>query len=154
MAVLISDTGPLLALAGIGQLPLLKSLFGSVIIPESVWLESQAKTDYAASAVEAAVSSGWLTVQSISVSIRLPASLGEGERQAMQLALNIPDSLLIMDDRLARREALRQGISFAGTARIVWLAEQQGLVADARTLLIAMADRGYFISPDLLLRFK
>lgn len=154
MAVVISDTGPLLALAGAGKLDLLCSLFRSVVIPEAVWSESQAKPDEAAALISQAVDSGWLVVQSASDLIKFPASLGDGEQQAMQLALNMPTSLLIMDDRLARREALRQNISFIGTARVVWLAEQQGLIDDAKALLRAMADRGYFISPDLLLKFK
>jgi predicted nucleic acid-binding protein len=83
-----------------------------------------------------------------------PVSLDDGEQQAMQLALNRSDSLLIMDDRLARREALQLGISFIGTARVAWLAEKKGLAADARKLLVAMAEQGYFISPDLLLKFE
>ena len=155
MAVVISDTGPLIALAGIGQLSLLKSLFNSVIIPESVWMESQVKTDDAAKVIEEAVASGWLTVESASMLKDFPVSLGDGEQQAMQLALNSSSgSLLIMDDRLARREALQLGISFIGTARVAWLAEKKGLAADARKLLVAMAEQGYFISPDLLLKFE
>lgn len=154
MAVVISDTGPLLALAGIGQLTVLESLFSSVIIPESVWLESQAKTDDTAKLIENAVASGWLSVETLSTLSKFPVSLGDGEQQAMQLALNLSESLLIMDDRLARREALHRGISFIGTARVAWLAEKQGLVTSAHDLLTAMAEQGYFISTDLLLKFK
>ena len=154
MAVVISDTGPLIALAGIGQLSLLKSLFNSVIIPESVWMESQVKTDDAAKVIKEAVASGWLTVEPVSMLKDFPVSLGDGEQQAMRLALDSSDSLLIMDDRLARREALQLGISFIGTARVAWLAEKKGLAADARKLLVAMAEKGYFISPDLLLKFE
>ena len=133
---------------------LLKSLFDSVIIPESVWMESQVKTDDAAKVIKEAVASGWLNVESVSMLKDFPVSLGDGEQQAMQLALNSSDSLLIMDDRLARREALQLGISFIGTARVAWLAEKKGLASDARKLLVAMAEQGYFISPDLLLKFE
>jgi predicted nucleic acid-binding protein len=112
MACIISDTGPLLALGGVGQLDILQALFRHVLIPAAVWQECNAKEDIAAQAVDAAIGQGWLQVKTVLSAQGFPPSLGDGEQQAMQLASQYPDSLLIMDDRLARREALHRGLTF------------------------------------------
>ena len=84
------------------------------------------------------------------VTERFPRSLGRGEIEAIQLALDAGSALLIMDDRLARREALRRGLDYMGTAGLLHLAEQRSVVDDAGRLLRRMATAGYRISPELL----
>ncbi len=64
------------------------------------------------------------------------------------------NSLLIVDDRLARREAQRLGLSFIGTARVLWIAEQRGLIRSAEEVAGHMAANGYRISPSLLEKIK
>ena len=58
--------------------------------------------------------------------------------------------LLILDDRLVRRYALRRGLNFVGTVRLLDAAERRGLVRDAADCIARIAERGYRISPDLL----
>ncbi len=150
MAVIISDTGPLLALAGVGQLRLLQALFGNILIPAAVWEESQAKVDAAAQCIADAAGQGWVQVKASPKPEGFPVSLGEGEQETMQLAAGYPDALLILDDRLVRREALHRQLVFVGTAKVLWLAQQRGLIADAAHVLAAMAANGYYLSPQLL----
>ncbi|HPY42112.1 MAG TPA: hypothetical protein PLM98_16425, partial [Thiolinea sp.] len=57
---------------------------------------------------------------------------------------------LIMDDRLARREAMQRKLNFVGTARVLWLAQQNDLIIDAAQLIDTMAANGYHISKKLL----
>lgn len=40
--IIVSDTSPISNLLRIGQLPLLQALYGSVVIPESVYAEIRA----------------------------------------------------------------------------------------------------------------
>lgn len=149
MAVIISDTGPLLALAGIGQLALLQVLFRQVVIPTAVWQECQAQSDGAALAIAQARQQGWLAVKMAAPPQDFPVCLGDGEQEAMQLAAEYPNPLLIMDDRLARREALQRRLSFVGTVKILWVAQQRGVIADAVSLLDAMTANGYYLSRQL-----
>lgn len=150
MAVIISDTGPLLALAGAGQLALLQVLFRQVLIPTAVWQECQAQSDGAALAIAQARQQGWLAVKTAAPPQDFPVCLGDGEQEAMQLAAEYPNPLLIMDDRLARREALQRRLSFAGTVKILWVAQQRGAITDAVSVLDAMAANGYYLSRPLL----
>ena len=150
MAVVISDAGPLIALAKVSCLCLLRQLFGRVAIPEAVWKECIQREGDDTQRIEAAVAQGWLVRTAVQVSSRFPRSLGQGEVEALQLAVDDESSLLIMDDRLARREAMRLGLDFIGTARVLHLAEQRSLIDDAETVLTRMAEHGYRISPRLL----
>ena len=59
-----------------------------------------------------------------------------------------------MDDRLARREAIRHGLSYIGTARMLHLAEVRSLVHSAEAVVNRMAECGYRISPMLLQQLK
>jgi hypothetical protein len=80
--------------------------------------------------------------------------LGKGEVAAIHLALGHPGSLLILDDRLARREALRLGLSIIGTVKVVVIAQQRELIGDAERVVQQMSDNGYRVSLELLNRVE
>jgi len=61
---------------------------------------------------------------------------------------------LIVDDRLARRFALKQGINIVGTVRILDLAEQRGLIKSAELSIAEMTAIGYRISVELLKQIR
>ena len=64
------------------------------------------------------------------------------------------DSLLIMDDRLARRYALRKGLKIIGTVRLLDLAEQKNLIESAERCIQDLAEFGYRIPMDLLKKIR
>jgi len=61
MPSVISNTGPLIALAGIGQLELLHRLFNTIVIPPAV--HAEVLNEPAHAAVQTAISEGWITEQ-------------------------------------------------------------------------------------------
>ena len=146
MARVISDAGPLIALAKADSLFVPRDLFTRIRIPEAVWLECVQKTGADSRRIEQAASEGWLNVVSVAT-MRNPPSLGIGETEAIQLALETEKALLIMDDRLARREATRCGLDYIGIVRMLHLAEQRSIVDNAEATIQRMAECGYRISP-------
>ncbi len=58
---------------------------------------------------------------------RLP-NLGAGEREALSLATTIPDSLVILDDALARSYAQQLNIAITGTLGVLLKGKQSGYV--------------------------
>ncbi|HHJ21171.1 MAG TPA: DUF3368 domain-containing protein [Gammaproteobacteria bacterium] len=76
--------------------------------------------------------------------------MGDGKKEAISLAAQHEKTLLIMDDRLARKQAKKYGISFIGTVRILDIAEQQGIIMDAGKIIEIMRKNGYRISPSIL----
>ena len=102
--------------------------------------------------IEAAVDEGWLEIPpQVPGAMSLSPGLGAGESDSIRLALETrEESLLIVDDRLARRYALKQGLNIAGTVRLLDLSEQRGLIESAEECIQEIATVGYRISVELL----
>jgi len=108
--IVVSDTTPLRHLIMIGRVDLLWMLYESVTVPTAVWKELQAESTPAAVRTWLERAPDWLNIRSP----RRPApanlalgTLDAGEREAIQLAIELEADLLLMDDRDARALALR-----------------------------------------------
>jgi len=154
--VVIADAGPLIALAKADLLNLLQQLFGRVHLPPAVQQECTAKDNADARKITQAIASSVLVVEIIAAEDcpPLPRSLGEGEKQAIGLALRYEKPLLIMDDRLARKQARKYRIDFIGTARLLALAEKKGHLPSTEEAIETMRANGYRISLDLLTEIR
>jgi predicted nucleic acid-binding protein len=76
----------------------------------------------------------WLHVQApTQTSARIRQDLGEGERQAIELALEMAADALLVDDRDARHEAQKHGVAVLGTLRVLADASEHGLADLAAT---------------------
>ena len=154
MAHVISDAGPLIALAKVDSLFIPKDLFSRLRIPGAVWSECREKEGEDSRRIEQAVNEGWVDVVPVAEGLSLPPSLGRGEAEAMQLALETENALVIMDDRLARRAAMQRGLSYIGTVRMLHLAERRAIIDSAEDMIQRMAECGYRISPLLLQQLR
>jgi len=107
-ACVIADSGPLIALARIGQLDLLPKLSERIIIPLGVW-EEVTISDPEAPGAEAVRAVTWLEVQSAPAPLvsALSILVDRGEAEAIALAQTMVHSLLVADDARARRVAER-----------------------------------------------
>ena len=144
--IIIADAGPLIAFASIDALAVLQKLFFEINFAEVVRHECLAKP----------IDEGWLITFPPGVATEpLSPSLGADESDSIRFALQSPDeSLLIVDDRLARRFALKQGINIVGTVRILDLAEQRGLINSAELSIAEMTAIGYRVSMELLKQIR
>lgn len=154
MAIVVSDAGPLIALARIDALFILQKLFSQIQIPEAVYQECIVKDGIDSQHIQQAVAKGWINPVSVTLKQSFPISLGDGEVEAMQLALDNKETLLIMDDRLARRQAMVLQLNFIGIIRVLYLAEQKLFIDNADTLVQQMADTGYRVSVKLLKQLR
>ena len=154
MAGVISDAGPLIALAKIDSLFIPKALFARIRIPEAVWLECGGRKGEDSRRIERAANEGWLQVMPAAAGPQPSPGLGSGETEAIRLALHTPNALLLLDDRLARREAMRHGLDFIGTVRMLHLAEQRSIIDSAEVAVRRMSECGYRISPLLLRQIR
>ena len=70
--MVVCDSGPLIYLSRVGQAQLLRKLFGSVLIPSSVYRETvgeaKALRKPGTSVIEKAIEDGWIQVIDISKS--------------------------------------------------------------------------------------
>ena len=76
MAVVVADAGPLIALARVDALDLLRELFGRILVPEAVRAECCAKPGPDADRITAAITRKWLVVTPATMPDARAAQLG------------------------------------------------------------------------------
>ena len=145
----MTNTTPLITLAGVGLLDLLPLLYGKVWAPRIVLDEYQAKAPPTEPDLAEA---SWLTVvDAVIIDPTLPL-LDVGEAAALSLAQTIRARLILLDERKARRIAARIGLQVAGTLAVLLRAKQQRLIAAIRPYITQMQSQGRRFHPDLIAR--
>lgn len=156
--VILADAGPLIALSRIGELDLLRHLFGRVhltrTVHDEVFPQSGRYPD--TEALARAQAEGWLEVVDLPVHSWKPFNPGvdEGEASTIMMAESWRDQgcscLVVIDDRAGRQEAKARRLNCIGTAGVIGLAKQKGHVAAAAPLLYRLVESDYFISHDVI----
>lgn len=149
--VVIADAGPLIALARIRHLHLLREIFGDVLITATVQQEVLLGGDFADSAlIENAIHEGWLQVR-VSPSTMTSTELewlDPGERSSILLALDYQQNgrtpRLVMDEAKGRAAARSLSLELIGSAGIIATATRLGMIQRARLLLESLHASGYY----------
>src|SRR3989344_7561623 len=92
---MICNASPLIFLAKINQLFLLKKLFGRIYIPLSVKEEILIKDKPGFIAIERAIEECWIEIKGQKNKIEL--GLGKGEQDAINMAIEMKKQLIIDD---------------------------------------------------------
>ena len=79
---------------------------------------------------------------------RTLSHLGQGERQAIQLAEELSAELLLVDEKAARREAAKRNLRTTGTLGILDLAADKGLV-DFAQAFERLKETSFYISSSV-----
>ena len=153
--ILISDTGPLIALAKIGKIEFLKNLaWKAVFIPPMVQRELWGKIGSESAEIESGLNV-FIQVTSFQKSdTRLEtatADLDEGEKQVIiSGALVNEEVFLLLDDQRGRDVAKHLEIPIIGTVGILLLAKRRGLIQQVLPLLHELREKGYWLSDALV----
>jgi predicted nucleic acid-binding protein len=125
----VVNTTPIIALALIGQLDLLRHLYGEVVIPPAVQAEVLAGGPGSIGVTELQ-GANWIQTVSMQDPRRadLLSDLDRGEAEVIALAQELNAELVIIDERLARRHAKRLGLTLTGTLGVLLKARERGLV--------------------------
>jgi predicted nucleic acid-binding protein len=140
----VCNTSPLLYLHRIGELCLLRRLYGRVSVTRQVVEE------LAAGGVEVpeAGDCEWIDVRDVPVpaTLSMVPDLGVGEASTLASALDTSAPvLLLLDDRLARRIAALRQIPFSGTAGVLLRAKERGLIGAVKPLLEKLIQGGFYL---------
>ena len=151
----VSNTSPLVNLAVIGRLDLMREQFRKVVIPQTVWHEAEALPHEAGlRSLRDAVSAGWLVVvpdpPDDLLSDILATGLDAGESAAIALAIFIKAELLLIDERKGRQEAKSRELILTGVLGILAAACRMGSVSDMTEEMRRLREEaGFFLSPNL-----
>lgn len=147
MPRVVSDTGPLIALAAIGRFELLRKLFGGILIPPAVRAEI-----LDVNTVNAVTAADWVVVRAVQDEIAIQLlrdELDAGESEAIVLARELNADLFLIDDRSARRRANTVDLSTIGTLGVLLLAKTERLVPVLGPLLDDLRRAGFHMSDEL-----
>lgn len=132
----VSNTSPITNLAAVNQLSLLQKLYGTILIPEAVYLEL----------TEAKIVPGTVEVQTLDWIVTTPVTnrhqvitlqqeLDAGEAEAIGLALELNANRLLIDERHGRQVASRLNIKFISVLGILVTAKQKSLLQAVKPVL-------------------
>ncbi len=137
----VSNASPLIGLSNIGQLEILRDVFGEVIVPPAVGREFGEELP------------GWITVKAPENRPLVQAlldSLGDGESEAIALAIELNADFLILDDLKARKIARKLGVRVIGTAGLLLLAKRRGVIKEVKPSLMGLVEKGFRISNEVI----
>lgn len=151
--VVISNATPIIALSLVGQLDLLRRLYGQVVIPPAVAAEILAGGQRAGAAeLQAAAYIQTTTLADPRRADLLLSELDRGEAEVIALAQERTADLVLLDERLARRHARRLGLHLTGTVGVLLRAKQTGLVTEITPLVDTLKQGGIRLSEALVQR--
>lgn len=146
--IVISDTSPINYLILICEIEILEKLFGRIVVPQAVFSELQhTKTpqpvkDWIANAPL------WLEVKQADASLFTPGKrIGDGEREAIALAIELKADALLIDDRDGTQEARKQNLIAVGTVNLLERAAEKGLL-DLPEILDRLSQTSFRLPPS------
>ena len=149
---LVSNTGPIIALALIDRLDTLQSLFETVTISEEVHKEllEGGPSGHGLVSFQKAY---WIKVRTLSSSIDplLMTVLDTGEASIIQLARETKADYVLIDERKGRKIARDIfGLRVLCTARLLVEARRKGLLNSVTDALKQLKEAGYWIHDDIV----
>ncbi len=154
----VSNTSPILNLAIVDRLVLLRRQFGEVLIPNAVLDELKVGEERPGSQeIREAISSGWIKAQAINnepLAQLLKQTLDRGEAEAIALAIKLEADWTLLDEREGRKVAKSLGLNVTGILGILLRAKQVGELESLQSVVNdLMNEAGFRISPELLAQF-
>jgi predicted nucleic acid-binding protein len=141
--IIISDTSCFIILTNIGELSLLQKIYSKITTtveianefgePLPEWVEI-------------------LSVKSKDTQRLLELQIDKGESSAIALALEISDSLLILDYIKARKVATQLGLSITGTLGIIIKAKLEGIIPSVIPILDKIKQTDFRLSNEVELQ--
>jgi predicted nucleic acid-binding protein len=148
--IVVADTSPLNYLILIHHIDVLESLYEGIVIPSAVRDEMLHPSTPALVKAWAGKLPSWIEVcEPGAFGGSFPPGLGAGERAAIAFAHAHQADLVLMDEKLGRREAQRLGLQVIGTLGILQEAHERGLL-DIRGAIQRLQETTFQIAPSLL----
>jgi len=155
----VFDATPLIYLAKVDRLALVQHLESSCVLPERVYeevVETSLEQGYPdARRIERSVDAdrfAILSVETTALLTRLQDNSNLSDADVAVLACaDAHDGVAMMDETYGRDVAAAEGITTRGTVYLVLKLASGGTlsVADARTVIDAMIDEGWYCAPDV-----
>lgn len=152
----IADAGPLVGLARVGRLGILRDLYQEILIPPCVFDELRVSESRPGSAaLLEAIRLQWLVCAQLEPSQDLQSLrliIDPGEAEAIVLATQRAARFLLIDDKQGRALAKSRGLRIVGTGGVLLAAKEHKLIERVSPVLEQLAAGGYRLSASLIAR--
>ncbi len=148
--IVISDSSPLISLALIGKLDILKKLYKEIWAPTAVY-EEVVKSDkpFADELILFLNGKTKSVTNKMAVEVLL-SDIGAGEAEAIVLALEQQPDIILIDDLKARKLAKLKGFKVIGTMGILLQAKNEGLIKEIKPLISKLISKDIRISAKIV----
>lgn len=153
--IVVCNTSPIMNLAVVEKLDLIRLLCGKALIPEAVRQELLVISPdrFGAQGIQRLT---WLETQCVtnrSLVDSLMLELDAGEAEAIALATEIKADLLLLDERQGRKVAHRLGLKCIGLLGLLVEAKRKGFISAVKPALDRMiTEAGFWVGPQLYAR--
>ena len=142
----VSDARPLIVLYNTSLLHLLKPVYGTIIVPETVFNEITMKED----GKTLFEKNKWIKVYQIKIkqmaeTLKFFTDLGEAEAIVLSKELGIP---LLIDDRAGRELAKSMDTHIQGTLSTFLKLKKKSILKSVKDAIIALIEAGYYIDDE------
>lgn len=148
---IIANTSPLFYLHKLGCFDILQKLYGEIITPSAVVKELEEGNKIGID-VPFTDNFNWIRVEKVSIPkfIKLIPDLGAGEAEVLALGCEKKDSLLILDDALARKIAKLQKLKVTGTIGILLKAKERKYIVEIAPILKKLKEANFYLHDELI----
>lgn len=137
---IIADTSCFIILSKIGALELLQKLYGQIITTSDIAEEF------------GEILPEWVIIKEVEDKFKqkiLELQIDKGESSAIALAIEMPDSTLVLDDFKARKIAQQLGLTITGTIGVIVKAKLEGKMAAITPYLDKIKSTNFRISAEI-----
>ena len=140
---IISDASCFIALTNIGELDLLRLVYGQIVTTPEIAKEFGEELPE------------WVEVITVADKEKqklLEEQVDKGEASAIALALESEEPFLILDDYWARKLAEKLKLNHTGTIGVILAAKRQGVIPSVKPLLEKIKQTNFRLTPELELQ--
>lgn len=154
MPIVISNSSPIINLAIIGRLDLIKKFWGRIYVPEAVW-EEVVIDGAGRDEVEEIIAADWITVEKIknqNLSLVLQQKLDKGEAEAITLYIEKQADIILLDERDAREMADMYKMTKTGVLGILTLAKLRNEIPNLKQEIKNLKEKANFRLKESLIK--
>ena len=143
--IVVSNTTPIISLASVKRIEILKHLFGEIFVPQAVYEEIKAKEGYGYKDIDL----DFIQVKKVKGELYKDLLLNQldlGEAETILLAKELNADHVIIDENLAYKIAQNAGLDVIRTLSILLKAKDIGIIENIKPLLDEMISKGRWYS--------
>ena len=151
----VFNTSPLVFLSKLKYIEKAITLFDIIFVPKAVIDEISRKDDKVRTKIKTFINSNEFKIKNTTLQKlyqSLNKKLGQGESEAIALAVELNSDYVILDDSAARKQALSMGLKVKGTLGVIKKLEEEKeiVIDDINWFYKRLYEIGFRVNEDIL----